>query len=167
MRGLRRVLFSLLVLSAAAWAQQGWKMEPGKGVGPLTLDMSPTQIATQLAPSEFIGSPNNPVFVRYGGKEGSEDVLVQYVANKAVMITLNKATVKTKSGPVTWTPPSGAGIGVGWNVAEPALGRNYQSRDLKVAKGHPREVYYAYGSRGLGFRTKAGVIVQVDVWPAR
>ena len=167
MRSLRGVLFSLLVLSAAAWAQQAWTVAPGKSVGPLVLNMSPAQISAQLAPSEIIGSANNPIFVRYGGKEGSEDVLVQYAGNKAVMITLNKATVKTKSGPVAWTPPNGAGIGVGWNVAEPALGRNYQSRDLKVAKGHPREVYYAYGSRGLGFRTKAGVIVQVDVWPAR
>lgn len=167
MRGLRWLLFSLVAVSTAVWAQQAWTVEPGKGVGPLLLNMSPSQISAQLVPGEVIGSANNPLYVRYGGKGGAEDVLVQYTGNKAVMITLNKATVNTKSGPVKWNPPSGAGIGVAWNVVEPVLGRNYQSRDLKVAKSQPREVYYAYGSRGLGFRTKAGVIVQVDIWPAR
>lgn len=167
MRGLRWLLVSLVALTTAVMAQQAWTVEPGKGVGPLALDMSPSQFAAQLTPGEVIGSPSKPLYVRYGGRDGGEDVLVQFANNKAVMITLNRPTVKTKAGPVTWTPVSGAGIGVAWNVVEANLGRNYQSRDLKVAKSQPREVYYAYGSRGLGFRTKAGVIVQVDIWPAR
>ncbi len=167
MRGLRWLLISLIAASTTVWAQQVWTVEPGKGVGPLMLDMTPAQMSGQMTPGEVIGSVNNPLYVRYGGRDGAEDVLVQFASNKAVMITLNKPTVKTKAGPVKWNPPSGAGIGVAWNVVEPVLGRNYQSRELKVAKSQPREMYYAYGSRGLGFRTKAGVIVQVDIWPAR
>ena len=167
MKRVKWLLVFLLAAGGSVFAQQAWTVEPGKGVGPLALDMTPTQIALHLTPGEVIGSPKNPLYVRYGGREGTEDVLVQYAGGKAVMITLNRATVKTKAGAVKWSPPSGAGIGVAWNTVEPILGRGYQSRDLKVAKSQPREVYYAYGSRGLGFRTKAGVIVQVDIWPAR
>lgn len=159
-----RVLVLALALCLGALAQAAWTVNPGKGVGPLMLNMSPTQIAAHLKPSEYIGSPKNPKYVRYGT---GEEVLVEYSSNKAVMITLSKATVNTTAGPVKWTPFSGAGIGVAWNVVEGTLGRNYVSRDLKVARSQPREVYYAYASKGLGFRTKAGVIVQVDVWPAK
>lgn len=158
---LRVLLVTLAMLATAAWCQ-GWTLEPGKGVGPLTLDMTPTQMAVQLTPTEYVGSPQRPAYVRYG-----DDVLVNYSQNKAIMITLNKPTVKTKNGVIKWTPFSGAGIGVAWTTAELALGRNYVARDLKTAKGHPRETYYAYASKGLGFRTKGGVIDQVDVWPAR
>jgi hypothetical protein len=158
-----KVFLLTVVLAATAAVAQGWTVEPGKGVGPLALHMSPTQMAAQLAPTEYIGSQQNPLYVRYGG----EDVLVQYASNKAVMITLNKPTVKTKAGAMKWTPYGGAGIGVAWNGVEQTLGRNYVSRDLKVAKSQPREVYYAYSSKGLGFRTRAGIIVQVDVWPAK
>jgi hypothetical protein len=157
-----KVLLLAFALFATTAVAQGWTVDPGKGVGPLALNMSPTQIATQMAPTEYIGSPQNPMYVRYG-----EDLMVQYASNKAVMITLNKPTVKTKAGAMKWTPPNGAGIGTAWNVVEPNLGRNYISRDLKVAKGQPRETYYAYSSKGLGFRTKGGIIVQVDVWPAK
>ncbi len=162
MNRVKTLLLSVTMLATAALAQ-GWTVDPGKGVGPLTLNASPAQIATQLTPTEYIGSPQNPAYVRYGGDE----VLVQYASNKAVMITLNKPTVKTKGGPVKWTPFSGAGVGVAWTVVEPTLGRNYVARDLKVAKSQPRETYYAYSSKGLGFRVKAGMIVQVDVWQAR
>lgn len=155
------VLLTLALIATAAFAQ-AWSVEPGRGVGPLVLNMSPAQIAGQLAATEYVGSQQNPMFVKYG-----TDALVQYASNKAVLITLNSNTVKTKAGAVKWTPYGGAGIGVAWNMVEPALGRNYVSRDLKVAKSQPREVYYAYASKGLGFRTRAGVIVQVDVFPAR
>lgn len=157
-----KVLLVALTLLVTAAMAQGWVVDPGKGVGPLALNMSPTQVALQLTATETIGSPKNPLFIRYG-----DEALVQYQHNKAVMITLHNATVKTKAGPVKWTPFAGAGIGVPWTTAESALGRNYIARDLKTAKGHPRETYYAYSSKGLGFRTKAGMIVQVDVWPAK
>lgn len=156
-----RWFWAMLALWSVAIAQ-GWSVDPGKGVGPLALNMSPSQMASQLTPTEIIGSPQNPMYVRYG-----EDVMVQYSSNKAVMITLNKPAIKTKAGVVKWNPVNNAGIGVAWTAVEPLLGRGYVARDLKVAKGHPRETYYAYGSRGLGFRTKAGVIIQVDIWPAR
>lgn len=162
MNRVKALLLSVTVLATTALAQ-GWTIEPGKGVGPLALNASPAQIAAQLTPTEYIGSQQNPAFVRYGGDEA----LVQYASNKAVMITLNKPTLKTKSGPVKWTPYSGAGVGVAWTSVEPSLGRNYVARDLKVAKSQPRETYYAYSSKGLGFRVKAGLIVQVDVWPAK
>lgn len=157
----KKFLLAFFMVATVAWAQ-GWTVVPGKSVGPLALNMSPSQIATQLTPTEYIGSPQNPVYVRYG-----EELLVQYSSNKAVMITLNKPTVRSKAGAVKWSPVSGAGIGVAWTAVESTLGRDYVARDLKVAKGHPREVYYAYSSRGLGFRTKGGLIDQVDVWPAR
>lgn len=154
-------MLALCSLTILAWAQ-GWTVTPGKGVGPLALNMSPAQVGALLAPTEYIGSQQNPMYVRYG-----EELLVQYASNKAVMITLSKPTLKTKSGPVKWSPHAGAGVGVAWTAVENTLGRNYVARDLKVAKGHPREVYYAYSSQGLGFRTKGGIIDQVDVWPAR
>ncbi len=157
---LRAILCVVALVATAAWAA-AWVVEPGKGVGTLTLGMTPEQIASQLTATETIGSTNNPKWIKYGG-----DILVEYSASKAIMITLNKATVSTKAGPVTWTPFSGAGIGTPWSNAENSLGKNYVARDLKVAKSQARESYYAYTSKGLGFRTRAGVIVQVDVWNA-
>ena len=160
MRG--KVLLVTLALVATAAFAQTWTVDPGRGVGPLALNMSPSQVAGQLAATEYVGSQQTPMFVKYG-----TDALVQYSSNKAVLITLNNNTVKTKAGAVKWTPYGGAAIGVAWNVVEGTLGRNYVSRDLKVGSKQPREVYYAYSSKGLGFRTRAGVIVQVDVFPAR
>lgn len=157
-----KVLLLTFALVATAALAQAWTVDPGRGVGPLALNMNPGQIAGQLAPTEYVGSQQNPMFIKYG-----TDALVQYASNKAVLITLNSNTVKTKAGAVKWTPYGGAGIGVAWNVVEPTLGRNYVARNLQVAKSQPPEKYYAYASKGLGFRTRAGVIVQVDVFPAK
>jgi hypothetical protein len=159
MKRVKVLLLGLLVTTAAALAQGGWTVMPGKGVGPLALDMSPSQVGAQLTATEYIGGPRNPKYVRYG-----DDILVEYASNRAVLITLNKATVNTKAGAVKWTPFNGAGIGTAWTAAESVLGRGYISRDLKVGSKEPRQTYYAYASKGLGFRTKAGVIVQVDVF---
>lgn len=160
MKRLSAILCVVAFVATAAWAA-GWVVEPGKGVGTLTLGMTPEQVASQLTATETIGSPKNPKWIKYG-----DSVLVEYSASKAVMITLNKATLSTKAGPVTWTPFSGAGIGTPWSSAEMALGKTYVARDLKVAKSQAKETYFAYTSKGLGFRTRAGVIVQVDVWNA-
>lgn len=162
---MRRFKLGLWVLigccSLVAWAQ-AWTLTPGRGVGLLTLDMSPEQASAQMKVTEVIGTARSPKFVRYG-----EDVLIQYEANRAVMITLNKPVVATKAGAVQWVPFSGAGIGVPWMTAEAALGRGYIARDLKVASTQPKETYYAYTKKGLGFRVKAGQIVQVDIFSAR
>lgn len=161
-------MWRAFVLCLMFWASgglsfaQGWTVDPGRGVGPLALEMSPAQIGSQLTPTEYIGSPKNPAFVRY-----SDEVLVQYTANKAVLITLSKPVINTKAGPVKWTPFSGAGVGIPWNSAVTILGKGYVARDLKTASSQPRETYYAYVSKGLGFRVKAGQIVQVDVFTSR
>ncbi len=153
-----------LVVPAAA---QGWAVKPGEGVGPLLLGMTPDQAAAHLNQIEVIGSPRNPRYVRYGAQKGTEEVLIEYMAGKAVMISLHQGQIQTKAGPVKWIPVSGGTVGAAWNTVEGALGRGYKREALKVGSKQPPEDYYAYTSKGLGFRTRAGTIVQVDVWQAR
>ncbi|MCA9795759.1 MAG: hypothetical protein KC910_28320 [Candidatus Eremiobacteraeota bacterium] len=158
----RAVILCCLTLLALApvLAQGAWTAAPGEGIGPLKLSMTVTQVNNLLAPTEVIGSMQNPRYVRYG------DFLVEYASAKAVMYSWQSNTVKTKSGAVNLQLNAGIGVGTPFNMVETTFGRNYISNDLKTAKGAPRETYYAYRSLGLGFRTKAGRVAQVDIWAA-
>ena len=161
---MKTILYALvfLLISVSTATAETWAVAPGQGVGPVKLGQSPEQINSHMPGTSVLGSKRNLRFVRYG-----KHALVEYSAMKAVMITLNKPVIKSAAGSIRWTPPSGAGIGVPWSVAESKLGRNYTARTLKTAKGHPKEVYYAFTRKGLGFRTKGGRIVQVDIWQAK
>jgi hypothetical protein len=152
------VLTLLFVLSGSVWAQ-GWTVSPGEGVGALTLGMTSSQAKAILTPTDIVGSPNNPLFIKYG-----EELVVQYEASKIAMISLHSKTFQTKQGPVTWIPYKGLAIGAPWNTVVNQIPGNKKSRQLETAKGYPIEVYHAYLALGLGVRTKGGNVVQVDVW---
>jgi hypothetical protein len=152
------VVTMLFVLSSSVWAQ-GWVVSPGEGVGALTLGMTSSQTKAILTPTDVVGSPKNPLFIKYG-----EELIVQYEANKVAMISLHSKTFKTKQGPVTWTPYKGLSIGAPWNAVVSQIPGSKKSRQLETAKGYPVEYYHAYLRLGLGVRTKGGNVVQVDVW---
>lgn len=159
----RAVILSCLTLLALApvLAQGAWTAAPGEGVGPLKLAMSVNEVNNVLAPTEVIGSTRNPRYIRYG------DFLVEFAAAKAVMYSWQSNSIKTKSGAVNLQLNAGIGVGTPFNMVETTYGRNYIQNDLKTAKGAPRETYYAYRALGLGFRTKAGRVAQVDIWAAK
>ncbi len=158
---------ALLILLALPASAQGWAFQPGEAFGPIALGMTPDQVAAHLNVTEVIGSARSPRFVRYGVDRNDEEVLVEYAAGRAVMVSVHKSQIQTKSGPVRWLPLQGITIGSPWATVQGILGRASDSEALKVASGHPAEIYYAYGSRGLGFRTKGGSVVQIDVWEAK
>lgn len=157
MKRLTIVVMLALLSSTGAWAQ-GWALTPGSGVGPLTINMTRDDAERLLNTTEnYKGS----VYVKYGGED---NVLIQYSMGRAVMISVYSQVIKTKTGPREWALYRNVGIGTPWTAAESNLGRNYVSSPLKVAKSQARETYYAYKNLGLGFRTRAGVIIQVDVF---
>lgn len=162
---MRKKLLLTLILAVATVTglqAQGWTVTPGEGVGALTLGMARTSADAVLKPTEKIGIQNNPQYVRYG-----PELLIEYNANKAIMISLHSNSFQTKNGAVSWVPYKGAAVGVPWTTVVGQLPANKVSQKLKTAKGHPEEFYHAYTGIGLGFRVKAGTIVQVDVWNAK
>lgn len=156
MKRLAAALVMVLLWSASASAE-GWALAPGTGIGPLTLNMTQKDAKKHLKMTENIGNR----FVRYGGEE---NLMVQYEAGRAVMLSVYKKTIKTKTGTMSYAPHNGVGIGTPWTAAESNLGRNYLKRGLKVAKSQAPETYYAYKHLGMGFRTRGGVIVQIDIF---
>lgn len=157
MRFIGLSLLLLLLMSGVAPAQT-WQFVPGRGVGPLTLDMSQKEARRFLKVSQRIGS----LFVKYGG---NDHVVIRYVAGRAVLISLHRKTLPTINGEVPWTPYKSLSPGTPWTGVKARLGSGFVSRTLKTGRGQPAERYHAYKSLGIAFRTRAGVVVQVDVIP--
>lgn len=162
---MKRLIVALVVCLATAPAlAQGtiWKAEPGKGLGPLRLGMSAAQVYHYLAPTKYIGTRSNPRFVYFG-----KALLAEFEGGQAVMFTVSKRSAKAKGQPVRLVAPGGVQVGQPWAQVVKVYGSNYISRALKVAKKAPREYYYAYRSRGIGFHVKGSTVIQIDVWQAR
>lgn len=158
MRRFVQILLLSMLVSPTALAQ-GWSVNPGDGVGAISLGMTSSQVSAVLTPTRHFGPKRNPALVEYGS-----GLMVEYEGNKAVIISLHKNSFKTKSGPVSWTPYKGASIGAAWNSVASQLPMRRLERKMPTAKGHPKETYYAYTDLGLGFRVRGGSIVKVDVW---
>ncbi len=155
----RRIFLCFVLMCHLAFAQGAWEVTPGVGVGPVKLDQSPQQINSLLAPTEVMGTSRNPRFIRYG-----DNVLVEFNVGKAIMISLHSNSFTSKAGQASIKLNGGVGVGSPFTQVESVYGRNYISQELKTAKGHPREVYYAYKGLGLGFRIKAGRVAHIDVF---
>ena len=142
-------------------AQGTWAVEPGEGVGPVTVGMSSSAAQTILKPTRVFGGARSPDLVEYG-----KSIVVQYEGNKAVLISLHANSINAKSGAVNWSPYKGAKIGSSWSKVVSQLPSQKLSHQLPTAKGHPKEIYYAYRQLGIGFRVKGATIVQIDLWKA-
>lgn len=155
-------LFFLMfaALLASAWAES-WPLKPGLGLGPITLGVEYVQVNRFLTPGDAMGNKAK-AYLRY--KEGVD---VECENHKVVQILVNKSQFAGKSGPVDVAMEGNLKIGSSVVQMESALGRNYEARELKVAKSQPKEVYYAYSSRGLGVLTRAGKIIQFAIWPRK
>lgn len=153
-----------LVVAMPVWGQAAatWTVEPGKAVGPIQLGMTMEQVAQHLTATEYIPRTRQPKFVRY-----EDGLQVEYDAGKALMITVSKPSVTVKGKPIQLVAPGNVQVGQPWSQVELNYGRSDLSRDLKVARGQARQVYHAYTSRGLGFRTDGPTMVQIDVYPTR
>lgn len=150
----------LAAMLSSAWAES-WPAKPGVGLGPISLGSQYLEVNRVLTPDNAIGTKAK-AYLRY--KEGVDVECENY---KVVQILINKSQFVSKTGPVDVAMDGNLKIGSSVVQMESALGRNYEARDLKVAKSQPREVYYAYPSKGLGVLTRAGKIVQFAIWPRK
>ena len=150
------ILLLFCLSPALVWAQGAWVVDPGEGVGAITVGMSSSAADTVLKATRVFGGSRSPDLVEYG-----KNLVIQYEGNKAVLISLHANSIKTKSGTVVWTPYKGAKIGASWSKVASLLPAQKLSHQLPTAKGHPREHYYAYSQLGIGFRVKGASIVQI------
>lgn len=160
-------LFILLVLlccsfPASADGVSQWEVVPGKNIGPVALDMSPSQVSQFGEMGETIGGNKNPVFAYYN----KEDFLVYYSAGKAILISVYNPQVLMGGKRLPVKTSGGVQVGMSWGEVVARLGQPSVSRGLKVAKSQLPETYYSYDS-GLGFRVQGSVVVQIDVWSGR
>ena len=156
----RLFILMFVALLASAWAEP-WPLKPGVGVGPITLGAEYIQVNRYLTPADALGNKAK-AYLRY--KEGVDVECENY---KVVQILVNQSQFASKSGPVNVAMEGNLKIGSSVVQMETALGRNYDARELKVARSQPKEVYYAYASKGLGVLTRAGKIIQFAIWPRK
>ena len=153
------LILPLLVALLAPVAAQQWTVTPGDGVGAISVGMTPSSLSVLVNPTRTIGKPSNPMLIEYG-----KELMVEFDSKKAVIISLHKNSFQTKNGPVSWVPYKGAAIGTSWNTVASQIAGRKISRALPTAKGHPKEDYHAFPSLGIGFQTRGGKIVKVDIW---
>ncbi len=175
-------LILLLLLSIPAASRTMWEVEPGRGIGPLTLGMTLEQFEEHLGPStELVGTRRNPVFAYFG-----ENFVVQLENRKAVFISIQANEVDAPSGKVKLEFP-GPGIGDDFPFPlnytfvgeEPLQGVSPFGIPFVNSEIRRNEMYAAYLKAGLGFclRPEAPApssdaeptleIYQVDVFAAQ
>ena len=160
-----RILTALsfaVAMSGLGWAMP-WKIQPGFGVGPITLSADPRVADGSLVREDTMKSGGQPIWIKY--KEGLE---LHMERSKVLQIIVHNATMSTKQGPVELEGEGGIKVGMTVAQMEQVLGRNYQARDLKgTAKTQPTETYYAYTSKGIGCIARQGRVFQIAIWPKK
>lgn len=155
------VFWGLTLVGTAA--AESWKVTPGSSVGPIKLGDDYKTANQFLTPDEAIPGMGTRAYLRY--KEGVD---VETENQKIIQIVVRHNNFSnTKAGSVAVAVDGNLKIGSSVQQMEQALGRGYVAQDLKVAKGYPRETYYAYQARGIGVHTKAGLVTEIAVWPRK
>ena len=153
--------FLLGLLLAAPISAETWRVVPGQGVGPVSLGQSYVDVNKVLTPKEALGD------LRQGYLRYREGIDVECTNQKVTQIFVNQTSFQGKAGPIEVQVEGNLKIGSSASQVESALGRVYEARDLKVHKSQPREVYYAFRSKGLGVLVRGGKVAQFIVWPRR
>jgi len=153
---MKKVLISLALLHCA-WGET-WKLNPGVSLGPIPLGQK-YQVANKvLTPKDFLGTAQESL-LRY--KEG---IYLEVIDKQITRIIINESSFEGKTGKVEIAAPGNLVIGSSQATMEQALGRNYLTKDIPVAKSEPKESYFIYQQMALGFRTKGGKIVEISTW---
>ena len=164
MRRYKTVLSALSILFLTASAQATpWKIQPGVGVGPVLINGD-----SKTADAAF---NRKEVLTTHGGtgrwinyKEGLE---LELESGKILQIVVPEPSLSSKQGSLEFELDGGIRVGSTVAQMETALGKNYQTQDLKVASTQAAETYYAYVSRGIGFMVRQGKIFRIMVWPKK
>lgn len=142
-------------LSAAA---ETWKLVGGVGLGPIQLGKAYTDANRFLTPDVAMGTQRSAL-LRY--KEGVDLECGRQLVQRIILL---RTSFQGKTGPVDVQVEGNIKIGSSVSQLEAALGRSYISHDVPVAKNLPKETYYAYQSKCLGFRASGGKIVEIATW---
>ena len=153
------VLLSTM-LTATAWSEV-WKVNPGTGLGPISLGQEYLQANKVLTPKDAMVTKVG-AYLRY--KEGIE---LECQDKKITQIIIHQSSFQGKTGTVDVAVEGNIKIGSSAAQMETALGRNYESHALPVAKKEPPQTYYAYRSRGMGLITRGGAVIEISIWPRK
>lgn len=152
------LLGMVLILGAWGSAQaQGskWIATPGVGVGPVKLGMTAGAIeksVTRTPGGDHQLIMGNPKWVYY-----DQGVQVHYdSAVKALQVVVDKSGIAT---------PEGVQLGDPTSRFEQVYGRDYLAHQLPTAAKKPKQYYYAYKSRGIGFQTEGDRIILIYIFP--
>ena len=161
MRNWLVALILILGLAACAGAED-WNWQAGVGIGPIKLGLPMLAPTALLTPDRKLEGNMGGIYLTY-----KEQIETQCQDGKIVQIVVLRSNFNSRKGPVAIKFPRNLQIGSPSGLMEQALGRNYQSKNIPTAKGHPVRTYYAYTSLGLGVLTEGGNVLQFDIFPRR
>lgn len=156
MKRLFCILILLCTLCLTAWADEGWAVRGGDGVGPLKLGMK-IEACEKLvkrnpnADHAFV-SGKRPFWIFY-----LNGVQINYdITSAALQIYVDKAGIPTDKGIQVGDPQ---------DKFMNAYGRNFVSHELPTAKNQPKQSVYVYKNLGLGFQVEGGIVKFIIVTP--
>ncbi|MBI3928929.1 MAG: hypothetical protein HY319_25530 [Armatimonadetes bacterium] len=160
MKRLFLVSLAFLLLTASAWGET-WRIVAGQGLEGKVVIGTPLSDMDRLFTRTETSSARNMIYwVWY--REGLQAHIDK---DKVYQLIIATGSANVGGKPVEFVADGGIRIGATLPDIERVYGRNYQSRTLKTASGHPQEIYYVYPPQGIGFVLKAGRLHQIWVWP--
>lgn len=156
---LRKSLCALILgLALTTWgahAQAKWTIAPATGIGPIKIGMTVAaieKVLTRDPKGDHQEVAGRPTWVFY-----TQGVQVHYDQGRAVQVVADKPSLATAEGVQVGDPLS---------KAEACYGRGYIAHQLPTASGKPKQYYYVYKERGLGFQTENDRIILIYVFPS-
>lgn len=144
-----------LALTVGAMAEAKWTVAPGAGIGPYKLGTQVTTLEKTLTRDpkgdhqEVAGKPQWIYYLQ--GIQAHFDQ-----SGRAIQLVADKPGIPTAEGVQVGDPLS---------KAEASYGRGYVAHQLPTASGLPKQYYYVYKERGLGFQTETDRIILIYVFP--
>lgn len=143
-----------LALTAGAFAQAKWAVNPGVGIGPIKIGMHVTaieKILTRDPKGDHQEVAGKPQWIFY-----AQGIQVHYdQAGRAVQVVADKGGILTDKG---------VGVGDPLSKAEACYGRGYVAHQLPTASGLPKQYYYVYKDQGVGFQTETDRTILIYVF---
>ncbi len=138
-------------------AQGNWVVTPGVGVGPIRLGMSSAEVEKALTRSpreDHVILSGKPKWIYYAqGLQVNYDEQV-----RALQVVVDKVGPQTAEGIKVGDPAS---------RFQAAYGAPGLSHQLPTAASQPKQFYYVYKSRGIGFQTEGDRILLIYVFQPR
>ncbi len=150
----------LLVVALALWgggqvlAQGSWVATPGVGVGPIKLGMPAADIEKVLTRSprdDHQMVSGKPKWIYY-----AQGLQVHYDEKvRALQVVVDKTGVQTSEGLQVGDPST---------KIQAVYGAPTGSHQLPTAANRPKQYYFVYSSRGVGFQTEGDRILLIYIF---